>query len=327
LAVIRGQGVAASCCAHLLGRGGLAVTMDHRARFPVPALMLGETAQKLLEDVFESPKLFDGLPRVRKRVVAWGDVKPVEVPHSGVVIPEHELLDRINSLVHAPGTLESEWKILAMSPLPEHVEEHQFGSRMAQVAAVKLKSGFDTEACWIESLDEGWLFLLPAGEGTGWLLSVGGATLAASRLVAEQVDGSMSEPAGAFPAHPRIADPLCEDGWLACGTAAIGFDPLCGDGTGNAVREAILGSAVIRAAAQGGEVYGLARHYRSRLLYGFRKHLEACRQFYQSGGSGPWWMGELAALERGLNWCAGRIDTGESTPYRLNGFSLELVAP
>ena len=30
-------------------------------------------------------------------------------------------------------------------------------------------------------------------------------------------------------------------GWLACGTAAMGFDPICGDGTGYAVREGILG--------------------------------------------------------------------------------------
>jgi len=51
------------------------------AAIPVPALMLGETAQKLLEDVFELPDMFKELPRVRTRVVAWG-AAPVSVPHS-----------------------------------------------------------------------------------------------------------------------------------------------------------------------------------------------------------------------------------------------------
>ena len=38
---------------------------------------------------------------------------------------------------------------------------------------------------------------------------------------------------------------MCGPGWLSCGTAALSFDPICGDGTGHAVREGILAAAVI----------------------------------------------------------------------------------
>ena len=80
-------------------------------------------------------------------------------------------------------------------------------------------------------------------------------------------------------------------GWLACGTAALGFDPLCGDGAGNAVREAILGSAAIRRAIATDEADSLAAHYQARLLAGFKRHVALCFEFYKSGRSGPWsWL-------------------------------------
>jgi hypothetical protein len=86
------------------------------------------------------------------------------------------------------------------------------------------------------------------GDHTGWLLAVGdrGETLlAGSRMVSGQIAEITGEPAE-FPAHPRIVWPLCGPGWLACGTGALSFDPLCGVGSGHAVREAILAAAVLR---------------------------------------------------------------------------------
>jgi len=198
---------------------------------------------------------------------------------------------------------------------------------MATASPVTLKQGCDAEACWIESREGGWLFLLPSGEGGGWLLSVGDsaeALLGGSRLVAGQIAG-IGGTVGSFPAQPRIAEPLGEAGWLACGTAALGFDPLCGDGTGNAAREAILGAAVIRAAAGGADIPPLVAHYRWRLLVGFQRHLEACRQFYKTGHASSWWDQELEALDRGLAWCARQLEKAPAFRYRLNGFVLEPV--
>jgi len=328
--LICGDGVAASCCQWLLSRGGLPVNVQlvHRPR--VPAVMLTETTQKLLSDVFEQENLFDGLPRIRKRVVAWGTAssKPLTLPHSAVVVSEDELFRRIQRFsTRGAFNLErpAEWTIYTSGPLPVASVAHEFGSRVATASAVKLRPGCDHEACWIESLEKGWLFLLPSSVESGCLLSVGAPVdelLSESHLIAGQV-AEATAIAGSFPSHPRIADPLGEPGWIACGTAALRFDPLCGDGTGNAIREAILASAVVRAAQSELDVSRLVGHYRAKLLAGFHRHLEHCQQFYAAGNSGAWWDAELQSVERGLEWSARQSREAMPGKFRLNGFTLE----
>jgi hypothetical protein len=302
---IVGDGVAACCCAHILGTG---VEAADRAR--VPALIVGEPTQRLIADIFEREDVFDGMPRIERRVVAWGG-EPVALPHRAVVIAEDELVRRLRP---AESTGDLNWTIHTARPLPPECVEHHFGTRMATASAV-VAAG-DASTFWIESLPAGWLFLLP-----GWLLAVGGgadALLAESRLIAPQI--RERGPAGAmWPAHPRIVQPLCGDRWLACGTAAMGFDPICGDGTGYAVREGILAAAVVKAVAHGEDAASLRDHYVGRTMSGFRRHLELCREYYRTGGAGAWWRSELEALERGIAWC-GR---DPEFRYRLNGFELQ----
>src|SRR6266436_4868342 len=68
--LIRGEGIAGTCCSRLLGDAGLQLTVEKLRRSKLPAVMLGDTAQKLLRDVFDRADLFEGLPQIRKRVVA-----------------------------------------------------------------------------------------------------------------------------------------------------------------------------------------------------------------------------------------------------------------
>jgi hypothetical protein len=306
--------------------------VERAARPKVPAIMLTGATQHLLQDVFQRNDIFAGVPVIDKRIVAWGPgAPPVTLPHSAVVISEQALLDRIQPQLASDANLDSQeagWRILTTRPLPVSSVERQFGSRIATASAVKLKTGHDAHACWIESLENGWLFLLPIGEQSAWLLSVGGPPdelLAGSRLVADQIAEVNASP-GKFPAHPRIADPLCGEGWLACGTAALGFDPLCGDGTGNAVREAILGSAAVRAIADGADVSAVLAHYRARLLGGFIRHLEICQEFYRRGRCGDWWDQEISALQLGIEWSRQQLADAPASRYRLNGFALEALA-
>jgi len=287
-------------------------------RGKVPALLIGEATQRLIGNVFG--RVLQDTARVTRRVVAWGDdAKPVELAHSAIVISEEEL----NHQLAVDGRAvegEAEWTIYTSRPLPEGVVERGFGSRIASASAVRLREGRARDACWIESLDRGWLFLLP-----GWLLAVGASVedlLAKSRLIAEAID-SIDPPKGSFPAYPRICDPLCAENWLACGSAAMAFDPICGDGVGNAIREAILASAVVKAAQRGEDVNALRGHYQARLLAGFLKHLELCRQFY-AVPTGDWWRAELEQLDRGIGWCRERLE-GAQFRYQLRGFELELA--
>ena len=274
-------------------------------------------------DIFARPGLFEDLPQIEKRIVAWGTgAAPVALPHRATVISEEALSARLPPMAIEDSAAEPDWSVLACRPLPASCVEHSFGNRTAIALAVRLKEA--ASACWIESLSAGWLFLIGAGGDMGWLLAVGGTTdslLAESRVVAAQVE-SVSQESGAWPVHPRIASPLGGPGWLSCGTAAMAFDPICGDGTGYAVREGILAAAVIRGASQGLGMAGLVDHYSMRMIAAFRRHLELCRDFYRTGGDGPWWQAELDALERGIQWCETEL-AGQTFRYRLNGFDLQ----
>jgi hypothetical protein len=242
---IRGDSVAAYCCAFLLGKAGFSVELAPADRPKLPAIMLGDRAIALIRDILEQPGLLAEAPRIRRRVVAWGSAAaPADLEHSAVVVSEATLLEALRPRVASEGVRDFAWDILSTRPLPTLSIEHCFGSRTASVVSATLRSTSDHSACWIESLEEGWLFLTP-----GWLLAVGAPVdtlLATSRVVAHEVIECGAED-GTFPASPRIAFPLCAPGWLACGSAAMAFDPICGDGTAHAMREAILAAAVIRA--------------------------------------------------------------------------------
>lgn len=315
---IRGRGLAASCCAYLLRREGVPVSRVRATRPAVPAIVVSLATQELIAGVFQQPNLFQGFRRIERRVVAWGNRADVELPHAAVVLAEEELLARVEALADGVVAEPAVWTVFGARPLPEPASEQRLGSRQAWAAAVELQEP-ETATCWIESLECGWLFLIP-----GWLIAVGGAPetlLAGSRVVAAQIRGLRGESAQ-FPAYPRIADPLAGPGWLACGAAAMAFDPICGDGAGNSVREAILAAAVIRAATRGEPAERLIEHYRSRLIAGFRRHLELSLQFYRAAQGGPWWEREIQAMERGLAWCAGQLADAPAFRYRLEGFDL-----
>jgi hypothetical protein len=320
--IVRGDGVAAYCCAYLLAKAGFRIDLQPVDRTRLPVILLGDQALALIRDIFEQPKLLASAPRIWKRVVAWGTDDARAVEHSAVIVSEEQLLEALRPRIAPSGDRECDWSIFASRPLPGPVIDHSFGARSATATPVKLKEASDRSACWIEALSDGWLFLTP-----WWLLSVGAsadALLGRSRVV-ESMIAECGEARGPFSAYPKICAPLGAPGWLACGTAAMAFDPICGDGTAHAVREAILASAVIRAVERGGIVGDLVAHYETRLTAGFGRHLELCRQFYHSGGTGSFWQSEREAAERGIDWCRTALARRGAFRYQLRGLELEAV--
>ena len=225
---IRGDGVAARCCAHLFAKSRIPVVWQPCERPRLPAILLSEPAQALISDVFGRKDLFAGLPAIRKRIVCWGrGASPVALDHSAVVVSEEVLLQRLQAAMPAKAPVRDRpagWTIHASRPLPDSASEHRFGSRMATATRVELKPTTEPPACWIESVEDGWLFLIEDAPRAGWLLSVGSNSeklLGKSRLIGEQA--AACGPAGApFDASPRIVSPLGEPGWLACGTRLCG---------------------------------------------------------------------------------------------------------
>src|SRR5580700_7147310 len=163
--LIRGDGVAARCCAHLLSRSGVPVFFQPTDRARLPTIMLSEPAQALIREIFGREHLFGDLPQIRKRIVAWGrSASPVELEHSAVVVSEELLL---NSLGPAPSNApagvdinvdinaDAGWTVFASMPLPVAAAEHRFGSRIASAMQVELKPEAETATCWIESTEAG----------------------------------------------------------------------------------------------------------------------------------------------------------------------------
>jgi flavin-dependent dehydrogenase len=218
-----------------------------------------------------------------------------------------------------------DWRVIASRGALTDVSRYAFGSRIASTNLIKLDEKSSSESCWVESVKDGWLFLIPCGGGRGSLISVGGSAdvlLAESRLVATQID-ELGIATGRFPAYPQIALPLGGSGWIACGTAAVAFDPIAGEGAGNALREGILASAVIRAAAAEGACVGdLLAHYSNRLLSGFLRHVQECRRFYTTVG-GPWWEAEAEWMRQGAEWAQNALSSQPRSFFQLIGFELQ----
>ncbi|MCI4590017.1 hypothetical protein MOK15_07910 [Sphingobium sp. BYY-5] len=318
---IRGSGIAARGCAYLLGSAGLRVAIEEVRRPSVPTIMLSDPALSLIRGVFDRPDLFSDRPRVKRRVVAWGG-PPVVVPHGAALASEEAVqaaLPAVADSVVGP----TDFTVHTASPLPLG-EMRFFGERDAVAAKVKLRDPACAEEARIEAVADGWLYLVPAEAGEGWLLGVGGsidALLGQSALIAPVVDGvgTASTP---FLAAPRLHLPLHGTDWLACGTAALGFDPICGDGIAQSVREAILAAAVVTAITEGGDRAALLTHYQSMLIAAMRRHLLLCAQFYANGGQGDWWRAQQDALMAGHHWCTGLLAKLPEPRFRLDGFRL-----
>lgn len=316
------------------------------ARPKIAAILLGEQTQHLLRELFPDRSgeagLFDGFAPVERRIVLWGDAPaPLDLPHRGVVAPEDELLRRLWLRVPALDNLDPQqpepacWRIQSspdykpegLGPGDSDMDaQYHFGSREARVAQVELKDGSEASACWVESLAAGWLFLLACGEGLASLIAVGDSVerlLAGSRLIAPRVLRTLCQSAP-VPAYPRMRRILANDQTIFCGTAAMSFDPLCGEGAGNAVRGAFLAAALVRAARAGAGRDELANHYRARLTQGFLRHLQLCLQFYSTGGFGAMWRSESDALRRGIELLSR--DLKDLPPPRFALVDRELIA-
>lgn len=323
--LLEGSGVAAVCVAQLLSDANIPVFhMPHEQQKPA-YILLGDQTQALLRSIFEGLKgadIFDGFPRITRRLVQWGpDAFGSDLPHSGIVVSERVLLDRLAPWrsVSEVAVSDSSYAVRINTRRADHGVPLQFGSREARFAQVRLALSAEPDACWIESLEHGWLFLLSVGNGEGSLIAVGGEPedlLRTSRLVAPRV-AEVVRKSPPVPCHPRLSLPVAIGNEILCGSAAMQFDPLCGEGAGNAVREAFLAAAIVRAVLAGEDIESLTQHYSSRLLPGFLRHLQVCRQFYATGGNGPFWRSETEALNKGIEMMTAEIAKLPPARFRL----------
>jgi hypothetical protein len=288
-----------------------------------PVVMLSDAALALLRDVFGRSGLFRERPRIERRVVAWGSGEAASYRHGAVVVTSADLMSELGPYPPVRDGGDGFFSLHAAAPFPKPLLR-RFGRREAMAAMVDLAPGADAQACHVEAIASGWLFLIPHGSGKAWLLAVGGqpdALLGESRLVAGQI-ARLRSVAGRFETAPHMLETIAGDDWLAIGTGAIRFDPICGDGTAQAVREAILAAAVIAGLRDGGDRAALLGHYRSMLIAAMRRHLQISLPFYRSGGTSAWWHAQTDAIANGHAWCTAQLATMPEPRFLLRGTRL-----
>ncbi len=329
---IEGDGVAALCCAHLFSRSEIACSLSSGRTTKQPAILLGAQAASLLRDVCRSTSLLDSGWRIRKRVVLWGEAtNPITVEHDGIAISEEILIAAMCSSLRKHRLavpMSASWLIATHSSAHDS-EFNIYGERRAVSYRVTLRNLVDSTSCWMESTPEGWLFLLPFNGSEASLIASGTdpeSALRQSRLIVSRLS-DISSASATVSIAPRIARTLCNGGVVRTGSAAMRFDPLCGEGAGHAVREAYLAVALIRAAMRGEPVEALLAHYTCRLQQAFLQHLVICSSFYSSGGSSDFWRAEDAALKAGIAELRSGLATSAPAQFRFRGLDLEAISP
>lgn len=329
--LLEGDGIAAVCVARLLTDAGVRCIWHPNARPKLAAILLGEQTQHLLRELFPAAEsnagdLFEGFVEVKRRVVLWGDAtRAFELPHRGIVAPEGDLLRRLwervppMEVAGSPQHARTSWRVHTTRTDAIARPEQGFGKREASFALVELQAGIAPDACWVESVPHGWLFLLSLGAGNATLIAAGDTPevlLSSSQLIEPQIAGIVAHHS-AVPAYPRLTSTLARPDFITCGSAAMSFDPLCGEGAGNAAREAFLAAAVVRASLLGHPGEHLAAHYTDRLRRGFLRHLQICLQFYSTGGQGEFWKMESASLRAGMQDLMRMVASEPERRFRL----------
>lgn len=207
-----------------------------------------------------------------------------------------------------------------------------FGRRHVISVEVELAPACEQLAYWIESVPDGWVLLAPLGNGTGLMQAMVPTLPEDTRATLTEwleqtclIGGGVTEVSArvsVFEAAPQQSAPLCGAGWIAVGDAAISLDPVCGDGTGYAVRSAILAASVTEGMAAGLPRDDCLGHYAFRLSRTFAAHLEACRQYYSAAFTSSAWQAEIERMHASLPVDGPHDNAMARTKYRLQGFRL-----
>ena len=280
--------------------------------------MLGERAAGLLEALWNDPALLSDTHVVRERAVWWGPADRCEtVSAPGIAIGVDDLVQRLRARLHLPQNVasadrEAAW-IVDARPCSTHHNNvatiHAFGRRHASIAPASLRANSRTDVCIMESIERGWVFLLPIGAGQAALqfISVSEASallnaseiVAATRMIRDAV-ATVGLWTGFVPCMPKARLPPARPGQIAIGEAALAFDPISGDGVGHALRGAVLAATVLQAIADGKPMRNCLDDYASTLRRAMTQHLSICLRLYADVPRAAGWPEELVAMKSGI---------------------------
>ncbi|MCX4717590.1 NAD(P)/FAD-dependent oxidoreductase [Streptomyces virginiae] len=318
---IAGSGLAELTCAWLLAARGHRVRLRSRPDEGRRTLLLGASTQALLRSLWgiaEPAELDLGTHALTHRRARWGatTAAPRRV-QPAVVVDGARLAARLRDRLaaHHPDTVAEEpgggrpprWTVTAAS----HPDDHWTAGRRRLLAGeAALAPGQDDTTARLDCTDLAWLHLTPLGDGNALLQAMIpgpaahpenllGRLLAASdlapRLLCAPTAAVSLSAAPRLHRVPATAPTADTPGRLLVGAGAIRYDPLSGTGTAQALRTAVLATAVIHAEATGTSPQALCAHYAARLRTAFRAHLDTCARLYPQAFPSPAWHHEIDA--------------------------------
>jgi hypothetical protein len=351
---ILGGGAAALAAAQALAYHGIEASLATGPTKSGPDLLLNWPTVHLLQDLFgcKAALLTYGW-MIRGRLISWGRDSPESehVEEPGLTIAA-SMLHRIlrDALASGDGKdavcigeahndgLNGDigWTVEARGKSAGSTDDvATIGERAAICGHFRLSGAADPSLCALEAVEHGWLFLLPLGGTRAAVQAIVPqmpenadraiyALLAQSRLIARFVAESDGE-THVFACAPRFRSEPARSTWLAAGDAALSFDPLCGDGTGQALRCGLLAAAVIAAIKQGEPEEGCLTHYRYRLRRAMLAHLKATIAYYEIAVCRDVWRRDIEMAGQALDYIAcgvPAVGSAKRASYRLQRFSL-----
>ena len=332
--IIAGGGPAPCAAVLALRRRGVAVRLSLGAddRISLP-LVLNEAAVGLLVDLSGGSAWLDQAHQLRRRVVRWGKEPARTVLEPAVSLPGAMLRERLLDIalrqLDAHDLLDDgadaakwmrgdeNWLLYGdAGGAPSETQVERFGRRVMLSAEVALVRRAEPDICWMEGNANGWVFLAPVADGraivqaslpeppSGCPAGALVASIASTRHIFRLVEAL----AGKVHVHctaPALRRPLGGSRWLAIGNAAMSLDPVCGDGTAQALRSGLLAAAIIATSQEGSDPRALIEHYDRRVARTFAAHLAACARLYDPAVFGAGWEREIAVLRQGADALAG----------------------
>ena len=193
-----------------------------------------------------------------------------------------------------------------------------------------LRNEIGRETCWMEIVSDGWVFMTPLGKNRALLQAMvpqrfDNPLITFMHLVSQTQAikhriSTFEDPTTYQEAFPEISNPLCGQGWILAGDSAVSFDPLSGNGTGYALKGAILLVAVISAIVSGFPLSRCLAHYTLRLRTEFLSHLKECLGYYSMWFSTPYWKDEVKLMKKAFSQI---VMGNEDFIFGLKNFSLE----
>jgi hypothetical protein len=347
-AVVLGSGVAALTCARLLAVQGWRVHLESDGSSRPIHLMLGEPTVALLARLWNDPSLFAGARPIGARAVSWGAKPEFEtLPAPGIAIAAADLARRLAARLDLPQNVASDdreaaWIVDARTGSTHQdsaAPTHAFGRRHASIAQASLRANSRTDVCVMESLERGWVFLLPIGAGQAALQFVSvpeapalpgsSEVVAATRMIGNAIE-NVDPWTGFVPCMPRARLPPARPGQIAIGEVALAFDPISGDGVGHALRSVVLAATVLQAIADGEPVQKCLDDYANTLRRAMTQHLSICLGLYADAPRAGGWREEVVAMKSGIALLQdaqihrGGTEGTEKTKWRANARQINL---